>query len=346
MGNSRLVRKVQMECPLCDKIHELEERTRVASTMIKGEVITYEEIYYFCPNSDEDENEFVTGKMENSNLLNARNAYRKAHGLLTSEEIVAIREKYGLSQVDLAKLLGWGEATISRYESKAIQDEAYDNMLRIVCANSLDILELLKKNEDKFAPAKREQIKKKIMKNVDEAGREFIARQSLKSEYIDYQYACDENGYCILDIDKLETTISFFAKRVSNLYKVKLMKMLWYADVLLFKQRGRSMTGLVYCHEAMGALPVGHYKIVGLEEVKKQDEEGIDYTKYHFLANNNINENVLSVEEKDVLDKVVGKFKPFNAQEIVAYMHEETAYKETVDKQVIPFSVAQQIRDF
>lgn len=46
-------------------------------------------------------------------------------GLLTSDEIVAIRESYGLSQVDLAKLLGWGEATISRYESKAIQDEAY-----------------------------------------------------------------------------------------------------------------------------------------------------------------------------------------------------------------------------
>lgn len=41
------------------------------------------------------------------------------------DEIVAIRESYGLSQVDLAKLLGWGEATISRYESKAIQDEAY-----------------------------------------------------------------------------------------------------------------------------------------------------------------------------------------------------------------------------
>ena len=46
-------------------------------------------------------------------------------GLLTSDEIVAIRESHGLSQADLAKLLGWGEATISRYESKAIQDEAY-----------------------------------------------------------------------------------------------------------------------------------------------------------------------------------------------------------------------------
>ena len=41
------------------------------------------ETYYLCPNSDEDENEFVTGKMMNDNLLNARNEYRKAHDLLT-----------------------------------------------------------------------------------------------------------------------------------------------------------------------------------------------------------------------------------------------------------------------
>ena len=145
MRGDNLIRKIQMECPLCDKIHEIEERTRIAKTIIKGEEVNYKETYYFCLNSDEDENEFVTGKMENDNLLNARNAYRGTHGLLTSDEIVAIRESYGLSQVDLAKLLGWGEATISRYESKAIQDDAYDNMLRIVRDNPLDALELLQK---------------------------------------------------------------------------------------------------------------------------------------------------------------------------------------------------------
>ena len=33
-----------------------------------------------------------TAKMKNENLLNARNEYRKAHGLLISNDIVAIRE--------------------------------------------------------------------------------------------------------------------------------------------------------------------------------------------------------------------------------------------------------------
>ena len=101
--------------------------------------------------------------MTNENLLNARNAYRVKMGLLTSDEIVAIRESYGLSQVDLAKLLGWGEATISRYESKGIQDEAYDTMLRLVKDNPLQALEFLKKNSEKFSVMKRLDIKVKII---------------------------------------------------------------------------------------------------------------------------------------------------------------------------------------
>ena len=145
MENSVLIKKVLMECPLCDKMHEVEERKRSATMIIKGEEVIYEEKYYYCENADVDENKFEIGSMTNENLLNARNAYRIKHSLLTSDEIVAIRENYGLSQVDLARLLGWGEATISRYESKAIQDDAYDIMLRLVRDNPLIALELLKK---------------------------------------------------------------------------------------------------------------------------------------------------------------------------------------------------------
>lgn len=155
MEASTLIRKVRMDCPLCGKTHEVEERKRVTTITLKGDKVTYEERFYFCANADDEENEFETGSMTNENLLNARNAYRVKHGLLTSDEIAAIRESYGLSQVDLAKLLGWEEATISRFESKAIQDEAYDTMLRLIKDNPLQALEFLKINADKFSDTKR-----------------------------------------------------------------------------------------------------------------------------------------------------------------------------------------------
>ena len=345
MKAGNLIRKIKMECPLCDKIHEIEERTRIVKTIIKGDEVSYKETYYLCSNSD-DENEFVTGKIENENLLNARNEYRKAHDLLTSDEIIEIRERYNLSQTDFARLLGWGEATISRYESKAIQDDAYDNMLKIIRNNQLAALELLQKNSYQFSDLKKQEIKKRIMENLDEDGREYLQRQSLTSEYVNYQEPSDFNGFKQLDINKIEAVVSYFAARMNNLYKVKLMKMLWYADSLCFKKHNISMMGLVYSHSPMGALPIGHYKIVGLENIKMIEEEGYENTTFRFLPNDSIDTTCLTKEDKNILDDIINKFKFYTAKEIVRYMHNEIAYKKTKDNDIIPFSLAKEIKVF
>lgn len=347
METSILIRKIHMSCPLCDKTHEIEERKRIANITLKGEEVTYEERFYFCANADEDENEFETGAMTNENLLNARNAYRVKMGLLTSNEIVSIRESYGLSQVDLAKLLGWGEATISRYESKAIQDEAYDTMLRLIKDNPLQALEFLKKNADKFTVTKRVEIREKIVEKLDSYGKEFLTRQTFEGEYASFEEPSDSNGFAMLNIDKIEATISYIAEKVNNLFKVKLMKMLWYSDVLAFGENGCSITGMVYRHEAMGALPIGHYSLMNLENLNVQEEIGYNYdTMLHVYPTANMDYSILSDKEKAILDKVIVKFKDYKTKDIVCYMHKERAYIETKPGEIIPFSLAKEIRAF
>lgn len=37
MNDYNLIRTIQTECPLCGKIHEVEERKRIAATIIKDE---------------------------------------------------------------------------------------------------------------------------------------------------------------------------------------------------------------------------------------------------------------------------------------------------------------------
>ena len=347
MEANTLIRKVHMSCPLCGKTHELEERKRSVTITLKGEEITYEERFYFCTNAAEDENKFETGAMTNANLLNARNAYRIKKGLLTSDEIVAIRESYGLSQVDLAKLLGWGEATISRYESKAIQDEAYDTMLRLVKDNPLQALEFLKKNADKFSLTKRVEIRAKIVEKLDSYGKEFLTRQTFEGEYANFEEPSDSNGFTTLNIDKIEAMISYIAEKVNNLFKVKLMKMLWYSDVLSFAENGYSMTGMVYRHEPMGALPIGHYSLMNLENLNVQEEVNCNYDiMLHVYPTANMDYSVLTDGEKTILDKVITKFKDYRAKNIVDYMHAEMAYMETKPGEIIPFSLAKEIRAF
>ena len=211
----------------------------------------------------------------------------------------------------------------------------------------LKAMELLKKNSNKFSESKSKEIKKNIIKRINEYGKEFLTRQTFKGEYANFDEPSDSNGYTLLDIEKLETIISYLAQSMSYFYKVKLMKSLWYSDVLYYKKTGKSMTGLVYRHDRMGALPVGHYSLMNLEKLNVCEEiSQNDNSMLHVYPCLNVDYSILTKEEKSVLDDVINKFKDFKASEIVDYMHEEMAYRETKDGEIIPFSLAKNIREF
>lgn len=66
-------KQMTMKCPLCDRTHEIEERTRIATITIKCQTATYIERVYYCKNKDL---EFMTGSMADENLNNARDALK------------------------------------------------------------------------------------------------------------------------------------------------------------------------------------------------------------------------------------------------------------------------------
>ena len=47
MNDYNLIRTIQTECPLCGKIHEVEERKRIAATIIKDSYSPHEITYPF-----------------------------------------------------------------------------------------------------------------------------------------------------------------------------------------------------------------------------------------------------------------------------------------------------------
>lgn len=376
MANNTLIGRVHMDCPICKMFHEVEERERMVSVMMKGEKVFYEEHFYVCTNrykengettggefkngefkngesknseskNDGFENcEFQTADLMSDNQMAARNAYRKVHGLLTSDEIVAVRENYGLTQVEAARLLGWGEATIARYESKAIQDEAYDTMLRILKEDPFRAIALLDKNSDRFPEAKKMQIRTKMVEKLDSYGKEFLSRQVFASEYVKFSVPSDFNGYKLLDIDKVESVVSYFAERIADLYKIRLMNLLWYADAVYFKTCSNSMTGLVYRHEPMGVLPVGNVSLTNLKNINVHVEEDHVAAKYHFYPNTALQTTELSKNETTVLDSVITRFRNYDDPLLVSCIQEEAAYTQTTPGAIIPYSLAKKMRAF
>ena len=341
MTSEKIIEKIYMDCPLCDHKHELLKIARSTTLMVKGDLVTYDETFFRCLNIDneEDENEFETGKMLNQNILNAKNAYRKKHNLLTSDDIIEIREKYNLSQVNLSKLLGWKEDSIARYETKSIQSESCDATLRLI-KEPVKALEYFENNKERFTFVEEKKIRKKI-KEID-------SRERLLLNYRNYNTPSIDNGFTVVNIDKIEATISYFAEKLGSVFKVKLMKMLWYADAISFKERFVAITGLVYTHEPMGALPIGHNSLMNLENLIITKEESDKFSqKFHIHPSSLfVDYSVLTQDEIDILNRVVKKFKDYTGAECADYMHKEKAYRDTKEEEIISFELTKELNNF
>lgn len=103
---------------------------------------------FYCDNTEEI---YSNEEMLKKNDIAMKDAYRKAMGLLTTNEIIAVRKQYGISQSDLCALLGWGGKTIARYESYQVQDKAHDTILRKLAQDPEWFLQLLKERKENLS---------------------------------------------------------------------------------------------------------------------------------------------------------------------------------------------------
>ena len=102
------------------------------------------------------------------------------------------------------------------------------------------------------------------------------------------------------------------------------------------------MSGLVYQHKPLGALPVGHYELMGViphEEVYDNFEE----TSYRILPMESYDESCFTKDELNVLNKVIVSFQAFTGKEMAECMHREDAYVLTADQAYIPYSLAKHV---
>jgi putative zinc finger/helix-turn-helix YgiT family protein len=116
-------------CPACGTM--MKEAHGKLRLPINGEEITVPSASHLkCPGCDEVVLRFQEGKRLHEDAIEI---YRKKHGLLSADEIRAIRTRLGLNQAALARLLRLGANTLSRWESgRNVQTAAMDILLRLI----------------------------------------------------------------------------------------------------------------------------------------------------------------------------------------------------------------------
>ena len=107
------------------------ERRSALKLPVNGEDVSVPSaVHLRCPKCHEVVLRFTDAKRLQEDAIAV---YRKKHGLLSADEIRGVRERFGLTQSQLAGLLHLGSNTISRWESgRNVQTQAMEMLLRLL----------------------------------------------------------------------------------------------------------------------------------------------------------------------------------------------------------------------
>lgn len=138
-------------CANCMKEEEFTVTKEVEEVNVKGDKFKIELVTPCCKVCGQ---EIFVKEIEQENDCLVYEEYRKRNHLLTTKDIKHIRDTLGLSQKAFAKILGFGEKTITRYENGSIQDFAHDNLMRLF-AKKFNVRMILEIRKEKLTSKER-----------------------------------------------------------------------------------------------------------------------------------------------------------------------------------------------
>lgn len=326
-------------CPSCEKHTELKYFATKEELNIKNELIEVAVEYYKCL---ECEKEFEDPSSNKDPLEKAYREYRKRLNMVQPEEIRSLRKHYGLTQRELSRLIGWGGATLSRYENGALQDKTHDNFLQLL-KNPKNLKSLILNNGDFLYDEKKEQILAELSAEI---GKSCSFIEYIEGHISSYEPGI-ESGFNKLNLEKLYEAIKFFA--TGGMFKTKLCKLLFYADFKHYKDYSVSITGAKYVHLTHGPVPDNyeHYFAYLIHNEKALRTDDIDYGDYiggQLNAEKEPDSSVFTASELETLGYVKKFFKEYTATQIRTFSHKEKGYENTNAQDVISYRYADDLQ--
>jgi putative zinc finger/helix-turn-helix YgiT family protein len=325
-------------CPHCEAEREIEVIHEIEKVDVRGESFEVPANHYRCKTCKGD---FEDPKDGFGFLEKAYQEYRMRHGMIRPAEIKAFRKKYGLTQSELSKLMGWGPVTLSRYENGALQDEVHDKILRLAMSPE-NLARLLEETPDAVPDQKR----KRLLDELREERELSLSPENICEERF-LRYEPDEfSGYRRLDLAKLFSVVLYFCK--DGDFKTKINKLLFYADFLHFRHYAVSITGARYAHATFGPVPDRYESLLAalIENGSLSSEEftcSEEITGEKLIATKGADFSLFADSEIKILATVRERFRGFSARKIMEHSHDEVGYKATTQGQFISYKYAEDL---
>lgn len=287
---------------------------------------TISQLYYKCIDSGE---EFSTDELDQVNLNQLYNRYRVKYGLPFPEEIKQIREQYGLSASKMSEILGLGTNSYRQYEAGDIPTVANGRLI-LAAKDPEELIKFLEASKSLLSEKDYLKFKRTALELIEERKVNFW-NYMFHEHVFNYIKPCDFNGYKTPSELKVANMIAYFSKSISNLFKTKLNKLLFYSDFLNYKNTGYSISGITYRAIQMGPVPAEYNKLY----IKLVDDKlvNLEYVQFQSgygeaLQGKCFSPELFTVKELESMKNVLTKFGKKSTNEMVEFSHLEPAWIE------------------
>lgn len=288
----------------------------------RGEEYEYIHTAYKCEDTGE---LFTTCESDDAGYIQVTNQYRTKYGIPFADEIIAVRNRYGVSAAKMSAILGIGTNQWRLYESGEVPSVSNGRMIRSIM-NPKVFLDLVEST--------RQQLTEKEYSNILEKVRKVIAQSE---EYHVEAYECRrvfstargaDNGYSATSLPRLKAIMLMVLHECGEVFSTKMNKLLFYIDFLSYRRRGFAMSGLSYRAIDFGPVPDRWERVYSeFDEIRQESRPIGEYEGNVLVSDAKADDGLLSSEDKDIIHVICERFKNCTSREISAISHEEPAWR-------------------
>lgn len=288
---------------------------------------------------DSEEEKYTTTESDGIWLNQVTNKYREKHGIPYKDEIIALRERYGLSAAKMSLILGFGANQYRLYEEGEVPSESNGKMIRSAM-NPRTFMDLVKSSRNQLSEKELSKIESRIS-DIISGARDWYEEKHEVNRLFKYGRGL-ENGFAPISLNRLRNLLLFILDRMGKTYQTKMNKVLFYIDFLAYREHGNAISGLAYSALNYGPVPQRWDRVYSsFDDVIEELEIIKEKECISLSADVKPDVSVFSDWELEVIDEVCNKVSKMTSREISEMSHNEKAWKNYIGKpESIPFDEA------
>ena len=306
----------------------------------RGEKFPYVHIAF---RDDEHNEQFTTTESDTVCYEQVTNQYRAKYGIPYTDEIITVRQRYGISAAKMSLILGIGINQYRLYEQGEVPSVSNGRMIRSIM-NPKVMLEMVESSKNELSASEYEKITAKVKMAIAES--EAYKMEQYETGRLFTTPRGPENGYAQLSLNRLKNIMLYILNKCDDVWCTKMNKLLFYTDFLSYRERGMAMTGLSYRAIDFGPVPERWDRVYSeFPEVRQELRQVGDFVGSVLIASEEPDYTMFTEAELKVLDSICTHFSKMSSREISRISHDEDAWLNHHDKhEHIPFDDAYMIK--